>query len=138
MGELGPKYGTQKLGILGDPLNLAARIEGLTRLFSTDIIVSGQFMEAIRLAGLAGRRLGTVRVKGRLLPETLYALGKKDSRYFETTYIKQWETWLDSVEQQSGDQVECPDCYQKDKATINDWLNRGLLSDEGVWLLDKK
>jgi adenylate cyclase len=138
MGDLGPKEGVKKFGILGDPLNLAARIEGLTRLFSTDIIVSGQFMEAIRLAGLAGRRLGTVRVKGRLLPETLYALGKKDSHYFETTHIKQWETWLDSVEQQSGDQVECPDCYQKDKATINDWLDRGLLSDEGVWLLDKK
>ena len=138
MGDLGPKDGVKKFGILGDPLNLAARIEGLTRLFTTDIIVSGELLGAMELSGLAGRRLGTIKVKGRLLPETLYALGKGNSSNFEMANIKQWELWLGSVEQQSENQVECPDCYQKDKATIDDWLSRGLLSNDGIWLLDKK
>ena len=138
MGDLGPESGVKKFGILGDPLNLAARIEGLTRLFTTDMIVSGRFLEAITAAGLVGRRLGKIKVKGRVSEEMLYALGKENNLHFKADNIKQWEQWLDSVEQQSGDEIECPDCYQKDKATITDWLNRGLLSDEGVWLLDKK
>ena len=138
MGDLGPKDGVKKFGILGDPLNLAARIEGLTRLFNTDIIVSDKFLEAIELADLLGRRLGAIKVKGRLLPETLYALGKENGSNFEATNIKQWELWLGSVEQQSGGDIECPNCYQKDTATISDWLSRGLLSDEGIWFLDKK
>ncbi len=138
MGELGPEQGIRKFGILGDPLNLASRIEGLTRRFSTDIIISGTHIKAITSAGLMGRRLGSFRVKGRLLPETLYAIGMEHDLYFEKAEIAQWEVWLTAVENKSTRQVECPSCYEKDKNTLNDWLVQGLLNDEGTWCLDNK
>ncbi|MCK5872191.1 MAG: adenylate/guanylate cyclase domain-containing protein [Methylococcales bacterium] len=138
MGDLGPEQGIRKFGLLGDPLNLAARIEGLTRRFSTDIIISGIHNNAIISAGLVGRRLGVFRVKGRLLPETLYAIGMEHDLYFEKTKIAQWEAWLTAVENKSTHQLECPHCYEKDKNTLNDWLVQGLLNDEGVWCLDNK
>jgi len=138
MGDLGPEYGVKKFGILGDPLNLAARIEGLTRLFNTDIIIAGDFLDAIKSAGLSKRKLGVVRVKGRVSAETLYALGSTNDLCFETASIKQWEQWRESVETKSNDQPICPDCYTTDKNTIKDWLYRGLLSSDGVWYLDNK
>lgn len=138
MGDLGPKDGIRKFGILGDPLNLAARIEGLTRRFSTDIIVSGAFADVILLADLSRRKLGTFRVKGRLLPETIYAVGNTYSRYFNPQEIDQWEKWLESIEQKTTIHIDCPACYAKDKNTITDWLGQGILNDEGVWCLENK
>lgn len=137
MGDLGPEHGVKKFGILGDPLNLAARIEGLTRLFNTDIIIAGKFLKASDLSGLSVRRLGAVQVKGRLFPETLYALGKNEI-CFEAINIKCWEKWLESIETQSKDEPICPDCYKQDRNTINTWLDQGLLGDDGIWYLDKK
>jgi len=140
MGDLGPELGdgNKKFGILGDPLNLAARIEGLTRLFNTDIIIAGDFLNAVETAGLSIRRLGSIQVKGRMLPETLYALGMSDDPAFQVDNIIQWESWLQEVESKTESTVNCPVCYSKDQKTISEWLNHGLLRDDGVWLLDKK
>jgi len=137
MGDLGPRHGIKKFGILGDPLNLAARIEGLTRLFSTDIIIAGNYLDAVEQSGLVVRRLGSIRVKGRVLPETLYALGKADDNKCEAENIRSWQEWLKEIEKGIDSQLFCPECYQKDKETILDWLKNGLL-DDGVWSLDKK
>ncbi len=139
IGNLGPEKATQKLGILGDPLNLAARIEGLTRLFNTDIIIAGDFLNAIELSGLKTRRLGRMEVKGRVLPETLYALGCPDDERFSTNNIAKWRQWLEQVESGlDSSHLVCPECYKKDEQTIRDWLSRDLLSNDGVWHLDKK
>lgn len=138
MGELGPKYGTQKLGILGDPLNLASRIESLTRLFNTEIIIAGNFLGAIELSGLKIRRLGVYKVKGRAIPETLYALGSEEDSRFKDSYINEWNRWLEEIEIGITTTLVCPDCYQKDKQTIIHWLERNLLGDDGVWYLDEK
>lgn len=138
MGDLGPKNGIKKFGILGDPLNLAARIESLTRLFSTDIIIAGDFLDVIEISGLSVRRLGIIKVKGRVLPETLYALGCPDDPLFEKKNIERWTRWLKEVESGADTKLICPECYQKDKNTINDWLRRHLLGDDGVWYLDEK
>lgn len=138
MGDLGPKYGIKKFGILGDPLNLAARIESLTRLFNTDIIIAGDFLGAVEDSGLVVRRLGLFKVKGRVLPETLYALGRSDDQRFSGENIEQWSFWLTEIESGKASELFCPDCYQKDKSTINGWLRRNLLGDDGVWYLDEK
>lgn len=138
MGDLGPEKGTKKFGILGDPLNLVARIEGLTRLFTTDIIVAGDFSEALVLTGLKARRIGFVQVKGRIKPANLYAIGTENESCFEAENILAWEKWIKAVEVSQSELPECPECYSLDKQTIIEWLNNGLLDKSGVWQLDKK
>lgn len=138
MGDLGPRNGTKKFGILGDPLNLAARIESLTRLFNTDIIITGDFMGVVKSSGLSARKLGTIKVKGRIQPETLYALGCSDDSRFDRKNIETWVNWLTAIESGREACIKCPDCYQKDKNTILNWLKRGLLGDDGIWYLDEK
>jgi adenylate cyclase len=138
MGNLGPEKATQKLSILGDPLNLAARIESLTRLFNTDIIIAGDFLDAVELSGLITRRLGSMKVKGRVQPETLYALGCTDDPRFSEQNIADWTQWLEQIESGAEIVLSCPTCYKKDEQTIKDWLSRNLLSKDGLWLLDKK
>lgn len=138
MGDLGPKHGIKKFGILGDPLNLAARIESLTRLFNADIIIAGNFLGVVEASGLVTRRLGRIKVKGRILPENLYALGCADDVLFEKSNIENWNLWLDEVEAGIDTQRVCPECYPKDQKTISNWLKCKLLGDDGVWYLDEK
>ncbi|MCH9698176.1 MAG: CHASE2 domain-containing protein [Gammaproteobacteria bacterium] len=139
MGNLGPKHGIKKFGILGDPLNLAARAESLTRLFSTDIIVAGDLIQAVSSAGLVARRLGTIKVKGRIEPESLYAVGQPHETGFKQDNIQQWTTWINTVETgHNPEQTPCPDCYTQDKITILNWKQRNRLGDDGVWNLDEK
>ena len=138
MGNLGPKHGIKKFGILGDPLNLAARIESLTRLFNTEIIIAGDLLSVVEQSGLVSRRLGKVKVKGRIKPETLYALGRVDDPRFAVSNVKVWSNWLKQVESGATPSVLCPECYQKDQNTIQEWLKRQLLGEDGVWYLDEK
>lgn len=138
MGDLGPKHGIKKFGILGDPLNLVARIESLTRLFNTDIIIAGDFLDAVKMSNLVVRRLGSIKVKGRMFSETLYALGSSEDPRFSDNNIEGWSLWLEQVESTRSTSFICPDIYQKDMITINDWLNRNLLNADGIWYLDKK
>ncbi len=138
MGNLGPLHGIKKFGILGDPLNLVSRIESLTRLFNTDIIIAGDFLDAVKQSGLVVRKLGTMKVKGRLTPETLYALGDSEDQRFEQVNIEKWTRWLEDIELNKYSNRVCPNCFQKDKNTLDTWNSSGLLGDDGVWYLDEK
>jgi len=138
MGDLGPQHGIKKFGILGDRLNLVSRIEGLTRLFNANIIIAGDFLGVVEEAGLVTRRLGRIKVKGRLFPETLYALGSPDDLCFEKSNVEKWTQWLDDMELEGVSKHFCPDCYQKDKKTIFTWMKCGLLGEDGIWYLDEK
>lgn len=62
---------------IGDVVNVAARIEGLTRKHSFDIIVSGATFEAVRDA-VAGRPLGEEKLKGREEPVEVYGIAPDD------------------------------------------------------------
>lgn len=138
MGDLGPKHGVRKFGILGDPINLAARIESLTRLFSTEIIFSGDLVEAAKALGFPARRLGRISVKGRKEPEMLYAFGNPGDSRFSAENVAAWEGWLSAVEQNKTSTIICPEIYSKDRQTIEKWLQRNALSEDGVWHLDEK
>jgi adenylate cyclase len=138
MGDLGPQHGIKKFGILGDRLNLVSRIEGLTRLFNADIIIAGDFLGVVEVAGLVTRRLGRIKVKGRLFPEALYALGCPEDLCFEKSNVEQWTQWLADMELGIDSKHVCPECYQKDKNTISTWMRCGLLGEDGVWYLDEK
>ena len=150
MGDLGPKQGVRKFGILGDPMNLTSRIEALTRYFSTQIIIPEIFLEVSQQLGLPTRRLGCFRVKGRNEPISIYALGTKDDSRFQTDVVKAWENWLVALEDDSFDSrlidqedlidnltLSCPQIFQKDCSTLIKWRYQGLLK-EGIWNLDEK
>lgn len=62
-----------KCGVVGDAVNLAARVEGLTRRYEVGVLISDATLAAMRAPSrVAKRRVGRVRVKGREQPLTLY------------------------------------------------------------------
>jgi adenylate cyclase len=63
---------------IGDAVNLAARIEGLNKMFGTRAIVSGDALKAAG-EGFPARRLGRVRVVGRSEAVELYELHGDDA-----------------------------------------------------------
>jgi len=63
---------------LGDAVNLAARLEGLTRVYKVDCIVSGPTRDAAARA-YTFREIDKVKVKGKAKPVTIYELiGRAD------------------------------------------------------------
>jgi adenylate cyclase len=137
MGDLGPKRGVRKFGILGDPMNLTARVESLTRHFNTEIIMTADFLITAKTLGYPTRRLGCFCVKGREQPEMLYALGSPDDHRFQDELIDTWENWLAFEEQEPANTQLCPDIFQLDKLSLSKWKIRGLLHN-GIWLLEEK
>jgi len=59
--------------VLGDNVNLASRLEGLTKKYGVTIVVSETTWEAAR-GRLVGRELDVVRVKGKQNPVAIYEL----------------------------------------------------------------
>ena len=138
MGDLGPKSGVKKFGILGDPLNLVSRIEGLTRMFNTEIIVTEELAKTAEKLDIRIRRLGLICVKGRNIPANLYAIGSHEDERFTAKNIIAWEVWLSAVEQRHETALPCPDVYRLDRLTILSWLKQGWLNEQGVWRLQEK
>ena len=68
---------------MGDSVNLASRLEGLNKEYGTRIIISESTHNALRSDRTLVRELDMIRVKGKLLPVTIYdvldaiALGSK-------------------------------------------------------------
>ena len=58
--------------LIGDTVNMASRLEGLTKAYGVPIITGSAL--AARLAGFALFEIDRVRVVGRAAPETIYAL----------------------------------------------------------------
>lgn len=80
LGTIGGKERLQ-CDVIGDAVNVCARIESLTKLYDTSMLVSHLTKERLR-ASPALREVDCVRVKGKRAPVTLYevldALGEAD------------------------------------------------------------
>jgi adenylate cyclase len=138
MGDIGPKSGTKKFGILGDPINLAARLESLTRYFNTEIIITSDFIATAKSLGYPTRRLGRFCVKGRQKPETLFSIGYPEDNRFSQINLQLWEQWLIAEEKNNEiNPYKCPEIYTQDYLSMQNWKSKGLLID-GIWMMDVK
>ncbi len=59
--------------VIGDPVNLAARLEGMNRTYGTRILISGECWELVKY-DMCARRVDVAKVKGKDEPTTLYEL----------------------------------------------------------------
>ena len=58
--------------VLGDTVNLASRMESLTKYYNAQIIISSDTYEAIQDASLLCRELDFIAVKGKNIPKTIF------------------------------------------------------------------
>ena len=90
--------------ILGDPVNLTSRLEGLAKIYGVVVLASEDIRE--RTADrFAFRRIDRVTVKGKTIPVTVYELvGERDRCTDEITrWIETYERGLDAYFAQNWD-----------------------------------
>ncbi|MCI5143966.1 MAG: adenylate/guanylate cyclase domain-containing protein [Candidatus Electrothrix sp. AR3] len=64
--------------VIGDAVNLASRLEGVNKIYGTEILVSGSVYAVLKKGNFVFRRIDTVRVLGKREPVALYQLlGKR-------------------------------------------------------------
>ncbi len=136
MGNLGPKDGVQKFGVLGDPLNLSSRIEGLTRFFNTEIIITSELVDSARMLNLKIRKIARVKVKGRTEGCDIYALGKFDDLRFTDQIIKQWDYFYYLLVERGDSSAPVPEVFSKDAQTLKNWFMRNQLDKKTkTWII---
>ncbi|MEE2961140.1 MAG: CHASE2 domain-containing protein [Myxococcota bacterium] len=97
--------------VMGDNVNLASRLEGINKQYGTEVIVSES---TYRAAGAAvyGRRLDSVRVKGKLEPINIYELlGIGAPNPNDEKFVLQFEQGWQFYHAQEWDQAQV--CFQK-------------------------
>ena len=130
MGELGPKNGIKKFGLLGAALNLASRMEGLSRFFTANMLVTEEFTAACYTKNLFVRRLACIRFKGMLEPVQVYAVHPEKFAEGDRV-VKAWHTWLEKFEQGIDDiHVESP-YFNVDAKCLQEWRSQGYWNEAG-------
>jgi adenylate cyclase len=70
VGQIGATIRSE-FACIGDAVNVASRLEGITKIFHTDLAV-GESVQALLGDGFLCRRLGLVLLKGKLTPTVIY------------------------------------------------------------------
>ncbi len=82
--------------VLGDNVNLASRLEGLTKMYGVSIVVSGSTWEYVK-EELVGRELDVVRVKGKQLPVPIHQI--MDVGEAAVQYAEPLEAYREAMEE---------------------------------------
>jgi adenylate cyclase len=87
--------------VLGDGVNLAARLEGLTKRYHVPIVVGATTREQVR--GIVWRELDKVRVRGKTVAERIYEpLGREgEVSAAEIARLARWHDGLDAFRRRS-------------------------------------
>jgi adenylate cyclase len=100
--------------VIGDAVNLGARLEGLTKFFDVQIIVSQQTRDAVNYTNFHFRELGNVIVKGKEQPVKIYQLLPDfDEASGHQAWMNHWERafqWMES--RNLPEAIECLKCCQ--------------------------
>jgi adenylate cyclase len=112
------------LSVLGDRVNLASRIEGLNKGYSTNLLIAESTMEACGNAFL-GLRVDRVRVVGKANPTLIYTVvGRVDSSGTEANIeVQKYEENFDLYA--SGKFIAAEQGFSRLKGGVisNDFLN---------------
>ena len=96
--------------IIGDEVNFAARIEGLTKQYGVECIVGETTYEAVKdVSHLLTRELDDVMVKGKLAPRRIYELITKEATVAKRQALEQFT--LGRAQYRSGNFAEAATCF---------------------------
>ncbi|WP_417911620.1 CHASE2 domain-containing protein [Candidatus Electronema sp. TJ] len=77
--------------VIGDSVNLASRLEGLTKYYGADIVVSGAVHEAVDVESMVFQQIDTVRVVGKSEPVAIFQLMRADCWRERAEEMKMYE-----------------------------------------------
>lgn len=107
--------------VIGDNVNLASRLEGLTKKYGTKILVSGSVKNDIKSDEFVFRHLDDVKVKGKAKAVPIFAVDRDISDYsaeYRDAYDKGFALYHKGVWSLAREYFDkALECYPNDKAT---------------------